>query len=498
MNAINYTRRYFLKTVGLGAAALTMPRCIRADLNTVTADSKANRRMNVLFIAADDLRFELGCYGNTDVITPNIDALAKRGLLFDRAYCQQAVCNPSRASVLTGRRPDTTRVWDNKTHFRKALPDVVTLPQHFKQCGYYTQNIGKIFHNTGGMDDPVSWSVPAQHHAGAHWKDWVLPDNQKEPPVRKMEATQCVDVPDNAYWDGQIADEAIKTLRQIKGRSFFLAVGFWKPHLPFNAPKKYWDLYARSELAPPVNPNPPRDVPQIALHNWRELRGYEGIPKEGPLSPEKIMELRHGYYACISYLDTQLGRLMTELERLKLANNTIVVFWADHGFHLGEHNLWGKTTNFELDSRVPLILATPRPKHADAKTDALVELVDIYPTLVELCGLPMPGALEGTSMVPLLDDPKQPWKKAAFTQHPRPFYSRTKPKTMGYSIRTDRYRYTEWRDIESGKVVVREMYNHHSDPGETVNLADQPIYADVLEHLLRALQAGPAKQTSGN
>ncbi|HYD85700.1 MAG TPA: sulfatase, partial [Opitutus sp.] len=275
---------------------------------------------NVLFIAADDLRTDLGCYGAAQVKTPHLDALARRGRLFEGAYVQQTVCNPSRASIMTGLRPDTVRVWDLQTHFRAARPDAVTLPQHFKNHGYTTISIGKLFHNQGKrvppegpFPDPISWSEPPVFANGAHWQDWVMPDGG--PPPRKQGAVQCLDVPDNAYFDGKIADAACAKLGELKsaGQPFFLAVGFWKPHLPFNAPKKYWDLYDRAKLNPPDPARAPTGAPAIAGHNSDELRNYGGIPKEGPIPPELAAELRHGYYAGISFLDAQVGRLIAEL-----------------------------------------------------------------------------------------------------------------------------------------------------------------------------------------
>ncbi|HRX80951.1 MAG TPA: sulfatase, partial [Pirellulaceae bacterium] len=343
---------------------------------------------NVLFIAVDDMRVELGCYGNTPALSPNIDRLASRGVIFDRAYCQQAVCNPSRASLLTGRRPDTLRIWDLPTHFRELYPDIVTLPQHFKNNGYFTQGIGKIFHNwrQNIEGDPASWSVPAVMHYATHGSDLPIVDG--ELPANSATTLKCEarDVPDNAYFDGRIAELAVAALNEVKGKPFFLAVGFWKPHLPFNAPKRYWDMYDRAKLALPAHPAPPIDVPMIALHNGRELLGDKGLQ----LTDDEVLELRHGYYAGISNLDAQVGKVLAELERLHLINNTIIVFWSDHGFHLGEQGLWCKTSNFELDARVPLIVSTPemRNEQRGQHSDSLVELLDLYPTLVDLCELP--------------------------------------------------------------------------------------------------------------
>ena len=441
-------------------------------------------RPNVLFIAVDDLRVELGCYGDTLAKSPNIDGLAKRGTLFNRAYCQQSLCNPSRASTLTGLRPDTLGIWDLPTHFRQKRPDVVTLPQLFKQHGYHTQNIGKVFHNYRQDDfkgDAASWSVPAMLHYGSHYvDDKVQVEGEPPPNLATLDKTECRDVPDEAYLDGRVAAKAIEALQQIKDSPFFLAVGFWKPHLPFNAPKKYWDLYDRSEVELPPNPKPPVDVPPIALQDYK-------IDSKKHLTDDDVRELRHGHYAAISYLDAQVGKVLRELDRLGLRDKTIVVFWSDHGLHVGEHGLWSKTTCFELDCHVPLIIATPDHKGSQ-RTDALVELLDLYPTLADLCGLPAPADLEGVSLRPVLENPNTLVKSAAISQHPRPPYCRgADPQVMGYSIRADRYRYNEWRDFKTGKVVARELYDHANDPRETVNLASRSENAEILRRLVKQM-----------
>jgi iduronate 2-sulfatase len=479
--------------VGVGAtlrSLIASGRFMALGLIGAVALSATDRRPNVLFIVADDLRVELGAYGDTEVISPHLDALAARGVLFNRAYCQQAVCNPSRASVLTGRRPDSIKVWDLAARFRETSPDVVTLPEHFRKNGYITRAVGKIFHNEVRVDpkrvpmsDPASWSSPPTHASGAHWQDWVVPGDPAGP-KQKGDAVQALDVPDEAYFDGQIATEACDALRTLKQQDapFFLAVGFWKPHLPFNAPKKYWDRYDRSRLAPPRDPQWPKGAPELARHPSHELRGYGGIPKTGPLTDAQVMELRHGYYAGITFLDAMVGRVLDELEKQGLAGNTIVVFWSDHGFHLGERDLWAKTSNYELDARVPLIVAAPERMQAGRKTDAIVELLDLYPTLVDLAGLPAAAGLEGRSFAPVLADPELPGKSVALTQHPHPFYG-GRWTAMGYAVRSERYRYIEWRSRESGEVIARELYDHRRDPGETINCSDEPGYAEVASEM---------------
>jgi iduronate 2-sulfatase len=468
----------------LAAAALALTFPVRLGAAAATT-----ARPNVLFIAADDLRTDLGSYGHREAKTPHLDALARRGMVFERAYCQQAVCNPSRASMLTGRRPDTIKVWDLQRHFRETLPDIVTLPQHFKQHGYTTVGIGKLFHNQSGprqpkfpFEDPPSWSRPSIHAVGAHWQDWVVPGDPSGPKA-KGGAMQCLDVPDNAYFDGKIADEACAALREFgrTGGNFFLGVGFWKPHLPFNAPKKYWDLYDRAQLAPPTPEQMPAGAPAVAHHRSAELRNYDGIPKQGPLSRELIAELRHGYLAGISFLDAQVGRVLAELRRAGLEDNTIVVFWSDHGFHLGEHDLWGKTSNYELDARVPLIVAAPGVR-GNARTAALVELIDVYPTLAELARLPAPAGVDGRSFAANLRDPARRGRDFAVTQHPQPFHGQ-KSTHMGYTLRTARHRYVEWRDLATGAVAARELYDLVAEPTERTNRIDDPALRTVAADL---------------
>ena len=442
-------------------------------------------RPNVLFIAVDDLRVELGCYGSSQVHSPNIDRLASEGTLFQRAYCQQTVCNPSRASLLTGQRPDTLRVWDLVTHFRQNTPDAVTLPQHFLVNGYHTQCVGKIFHNWRQDDwkgDRISWSVPSVLHYNSHGNDKPNVDGPLPPNLASGKGgTECRDVPDTAYFDGRVAETAVATLKKLKNSPtpFFLAVGFWKPHTPFNAPKKYWDLYERNSVSIPSRVVPPDNVPEVALTSARY--------KEGGNS-RTLREMHHGHLAAISYLDAQIGKVLDELKRLQLRDKTIVVFWSDHGLHLGEHGLTRKTTAFELDARVPLIIATPEHKQGQ-QSFALVELLDLYPTLAELCGLEIPDGQQGKSLTGLLKSPNQSHKPAALTQTPRPNYPRGKiPATMGYSIRTKRFRYTEWRDMQTRAVEARELYDHQLDADETRNVVSGAIYEEEVKRHAALLQ----------
>ncbi|MBN1909698.1 MAG: sulfatase [Pirellulales bacterium] len=323
-----------------------------ASLNETDAP-KRGKRLNVLFIAVDDLRPTLGCYGDEIAVTPNMDRLASRGALFRRAYCQQAVCNPSRASLMTGRRPDTIRVWDLKSHFRETLPDVVTLPQCFKHQGYHTRSIGKIYHGVGKPSrDPVSWSVAPQYDEVLTLSlRYAKPKNRNQAIGLHGSATESAEVRDNAYTDGLVCDAAEAALEELKTRHkpFFLAVGFRKPHLPFCAPRRYWDLYNRSKIPAPAPDKHPADAPELAVRSWKELEAYTDIPNDGRLSTEKIRELRHGYYVCVSFTDALVGRLLDQLDRLKLAESTVVILWGDHGYHLGEQGLWTKANNYDLN-----------------------------------------------------------------------------------------------------------------------------------------------------
>jgi iduronate 2-sulfatase len=461
---------------------------VQAGTATTTPATTAGDRPNVLFIAVDDLRATLGCYGDAKAKTPNIDALARRGLRFNRAYCQQAVCNPSRQSLLTGRRPDSIRVWNLVEHFRQTAPDAVSLPQHFKEHGYHARSIGKIFHGQEPMADPPSWSEPEVLEYGGMREDYQLAVNRGG--AGKQAAVEVADAPDEAYLDGQVAARAAAAF-ELRGRNrpFFLAVGFRKPHLPFTAPRKYWDLYDPADLRPRPDPHP-STIPALHLHDGVELRGYTDVPDDGPIPPEQATRLRHGYYACVSFMDAQVGKVLAALDEAGLRERTIVVLWSDHGFHLGERGLWTKTTNFELDARVPLIVSAPQFKHRSAATDALVELVDLFPTLVELCRLPMPHKLEGSSMVPLLDDPARPWKAAAFTQFQRPWRIKGGATNLGYSVRTTRYRYVQWVERASGRVLATELYDHAADPHETQNLAARADARDVVKQHADLLHAG--------
>jgi iduronate 2-sulfatase len=475
------------------------------------AQAAQSSRPNVLFFAVDDLRPEFGAYGRDYIKSPNLDRIAKAGVTFNRAYCQQAVCSPTRSSLLTGTRPDTTKVYDLVTHFRTALPDVVTLPQLFKNNGYFVQGMGKIYH--GGYDDAPSWSVPWESPRGAAYgrpENLALHQRQgaaaaegtaKEkkkgkgaakqgtPPNSRGPAFESSEVPDDTFHDGKVADLAVNALRTMSRKSepFFLAVGLIKPHLPFVAPKKYWDLYdpAKIQLAP--NKFRPKDAPEFAILPGGEMRSYHGIPA-GPIPDDLARQLKHGYYAAISYMDAQVGKVLDELERLGLRDNTIIVLWGDHGWKLGEHDAWCKHSNCENDTNAPLLLAAPGLKQRGVRSNALVEFVDIYPTLAELAGLPRPSHLEGVSFKPVLENPNRAWKTAAFSQYPR---SNDGKALMGYSMRTDRHRFTAWvQRNDHAKIEAIELYDHQTDPQENTNIAGLPANAALVTQLTAQWRAG--------
>lgn len=466
--------------------------------------SAAPGKLNVLFIAVDDMRPELGCYGNTIVKTPNIDRIAARGIVFNHAYCQQAVCSPSRTAIMTGLRPDVTKVWDLETHFRVAQPDCITLPQHFKAHGYHCAALSKIYHS--GFEDGRSWSEPHWYPKGravdtdpVDWTRQIVtrhdinteeysapldagPPRRNGKGAKRGPAYEVSPKEDDQLPDGATAAEAVRRLHALKekGEPFFLAVGFLKPHLPFVAPKKYWDLYDPEVIPVPTTDKLPAGSPEFAGHTNGELHAYPGVPEENPIPADFAKTLRHGYYACISYTDAQIGRLLDALDKERLADNTIIVLWGDHGWQLGEHGLWHKHTNFEIAARAPLLISVPGSKAVGQKCEAPVEFVDVYPTLAEVCGLPIPNGLGGSSLKTFLENPAAPATDVAISQYPR---SAPDGPVMGYSIRNDRHRATFWRMRNGSKIVTTELYDEQADPAETINLADKPEHKELLEAL---------------
>lgn len=439
---------------------------------------KATTQYNVVFIAVDDLRPQLNCYGKSQIISPNIDRLASQSLMCTRAYVQQAVCAPSRNGVMTGLRPDAIGIYDLATFFRDSVPDVVTLPQHFKNNGYQAESMGKIYHRGhGNHDDSLSWSVDSWFPSASTLDatpitrgDTVGLEGSYPAIDGKRLPYYATDVPEENLADNRTLNHALNRLEKLQDTSFFMAVGFVKPHLPFVAPRRYWDMYDPATIEIPQRTSPDGS-PAYALTNFGELRKYHGIPEDGYLSDEQSTEMIHGYYAAVTYIDDLVGQLLNKLDELGLSENTIVVLWGDHGWKLGEYGSWCKHTDYEYDTRIPMLLKVPEVT-TGSQTNALVESVDIYPTLCELAGLTQPEHLQGNSMVPLLDNQDQSIKNAAWSQYPR---THNNTPLMGYAMRTDHYRYVRWQDKNNpDQVIGRELYDHTKDPGETLNLASLP------------------------
>ena len=464
---------------------------------------------NILFIAVDDLRPSMGCYGDPRAITPNMDGLAARGVQFNRAYCQVAVCNPSRASLMTGLRPDNLGVWTLPIHFREAQPDAVTMPQWFRRFGYTAISHGKIYHNP--TPDPQSWSEPirklrqlpypypdgTREMVRAAMKE--LPSNDWRKNNLRNPSTSSPELPDTEVLDGARTDMAIEDLRRLgkQPEPFFLAMGFIRPHLAWVAPKKYWDMHDPAKLSVTEDQQVIPSTPPYAPSNNSELSHYVDLidmPKpwdDAELPLQKRRHLMHGYYACVSYVDAQIGRLLDALDEEGLADNTIVVLWSDHGWKLGENRGWGKMTNYEIDARVPLIIADPGTKAAGQETDQLAELLDLYPTLCDMAGIETPDFVDGRSLVPILNDSAAKVHDDVMSQYYRRLDGR---QYMGYSMRTNDYRMVEWRDFETGSVTDRELYDHRESDVESVNIIDTAP-EDVVKKLTEQLvQSHPRKQ----
>lgn len=449
------------------------------------------KKLNVLFIAADDLRMNLGCYGDTLAVTPNIDRLAAEGVRFNRAYCQFPSCNASRASLLTGMRPDSISVYRLNTNYRITAPEAITLPQHFKMNGYHTEAIGKVLHNyvLKMRDNDRAWSVPARMDKINHFRDYALEENARY----KATVAECAEADDGAYVDGEITADAVETIQRLATRDqpFFLAVGFMKPHSPYNAPKKYWDLYDKTQLKALCPETPPDGVSDLNWFYPQEIRTFEDVPEQGPIPQETRIRMRHGYYAATSYLDANVGQLMDALEAAGVADETIVLLWSDHGYHLGENGHWTKVTVRELDAQVPLLVKVPGDM--DGTSDAIVEYIDIFPTLSELCGLPTPQGLDGISFGQVMQNPELPLRSAALTQACRPWIGKDPIREMGYSIRTDGYRFTQWVNFKTGKILAEELYDLTTDPYQRSNRIHDGSLAEVLATHRRTMEAEVAR-----
>lgn len=488
-----------------GCAQTTLPQAAGA-----TPAQAAAERPNVLFILVDDLKPALGAFGDPYAISPNIDALAARGTRFEHAYANQAVCAPSRINLMTGTRSTSTGIYHFGMDLRDYIPNAVTLPERFKQAGYHTEAIGKVYHvGHGSNDDPASWSIPSHKdkvveyllrestggqptREEALFYEVPIPDGQDvfayARTLQRGAAFEAPDVPDDAYADGRVARYAADRLARLKDAEepFFLAVGFARPHLPFSVPKKYWDLYDPQRLPLPDREVLPEGAPKFAGKIGGEIVAYKPVP-EGPGKdyPEALKRrLMHGYYAGVSYVDAQIGYLLDALEAQGLRDDTIVVLWGDHGYHLGDHGLWTKHTNYEQAVRQAMILAGPGTGGAARAPDHVVETVDLYPTLLELAGISMPNGaqrVDGESIVPVLRG--QPAGLENFAYH-----SFNRPDRIGQAIRTERYRLVRWTHEKTGKVDT-EFYDLEADPGETRNLAG--TMPEVEARLAAILDAQP-------
>ncbi len=473
-------------------------------------------RPNVLFLVVDDLKPTLGCFGDPLAKSPNIDRLAQAGTVFTGTYCQQAVSAPSRVSLFTGMRPDYTGVWDLQTFMRDVHPDILTLPQYLKKNGYTTMGFGKLIHGARNNDRP-SWSTAVKKDeeleyapgfefpANGHYQSPQAQEAYHEAQDRNMNwrqttdlmkergvapAVEFLDVPDDAYADGAIASAGIEALQELghSNKPFFLALGFHRPHLPFAAPQKYWDLYEDTPFR--VNPfqDHAADSPDLAYTTWGELRSYSDIPAKGDLDNEKQLQLIRAYYSCVSYVDAQIGRVLHTLENLGLAENTIVILWGDHGWHLGDHGLWCKHTNFEQATHAPLIISAPGYP-VNQQSPSMAEFIDLFPTITELAHLKTPASLQGKSLVTLLKNPAGTVHEYAISQYPR------NKGYMGYSLRDSRYRLTVWmsngfrstRPFDPDLVKAVELYDYQEDPMETESKAELPAYQAVRERLMGQL-----------
>ncbi len=434
---------------------------------------------NVLFIAVDDLRPQIFSFGQEKMVTPNIDRLAKQGVLFQRAYCMVPTCGASRASLMTSIRPARDRFTTHLTYAEKDAKGITTLNTHFKNHGYHTVSLGKIFHHPS--DNAQGWSEEPWRPKSTTYakKESMANARKKAGKSARGLPYESADVADDFYGDGKLADRAIADLKRLgrQEQPFFLAVGFFKPHLPFVAPDRYWNRYPESDVRMPDNYHAPKDAPREAIHSSGELRAYANVPPKGVIPEDLARKLIRGYHACVSYTDQHIGRLLDELENAGLKDNTIVVLWGDHGWNLGEHTLWCKHCCFETSMNAPLIISAPMLKGVarGKKSMALTEFIDIYPSLCELAGLPIPRHVQGKSFLPVLKNPTGTVKDFAIGRF-----------GGGDTIRTDRYRFTVYSD-KKGAPVARMLYDHVSDPGENVNISERSENAEVVGALAARL-----------
>jgi iduronate 2-sulfatase len=484
---------------------------------------QGDHKPNILFIAVDDLRPSLGCYGDKHAISPNIDALAKRSVLFDQAHCQVAVCNPSRASLMTGLRPDKLGVWTLPIHFRETRPNVITMPQWFRRHGYTAISHGKIFHNP--TPDPQSWSEPIRQLATPNqgYPDNVrnvirsaqvkLPAHDWRKQNLRGPATASPVIDDRLLVDGARTDLVIEDLARLAGsdQPFFLAMGFIRPHLAWIAPKKYWDIYDPTTLPVLINEQVTPNTPPYAISTSYELTHYVDqidFPKPRDaqrLTHKNAQHLMHGYYACVSYVDAQIGRILAALNKHGHTDNTIVVLWSDHGWKLGEHNGWGKMSNYEIDTRVPLLIATPDSRSAGKQISSPVELLDLFPTLCELAQIETPTFIDGKSRVDMLNNPDEKYQSVAYSQYYRRYDHSEAPQHseslqpsrirqyMGYALRTATHRYVQWRDFETGDITAHELYDHRTDDAESENIFDK-VSPELINELSNTLLASHPPQ----
>ena len=442
------------------------------------------KKLNVLFIASDDLNNDMNVFDEPFVKTPNLDRLLKRGVRFDRAYNQYPWCSPSRASILTGCRPDVTKVSDLKTHFRDNLPDAITLPQLFKNNGYFSARVGKIFHysvpggiGTDGQDDPASWNYKVNPIGRDKTEEHRITNYTPERGLGSALSYWIADGTDDEQTDGKVANEAVKIIREHKDNPFFMAVGFFRPHTPYVAPKKYFDLYPLDKIELPEERDDDWDnKPEAAKWNTELHFG---------LNVQQRKEVLRAYYASISFMDAQVGKLLDTLDDLGLSENTIIVFWSDHGYNVGQHGQWMKQSLFEHAARTPLIISSPGMKQ-NKITESIVEMLDIYPTVADLAGLPIPENVQGKSLRKLLVEPEINWDRHAFTQVYRRSYNGDSDKKIvdGRSIRYKQWRYTEWDKGDEGM----ELYDYDNDPHEFENLAYKEEYEEIRKGLEKKLR----------